>query len=508
MNCIVYARVSTDKQAEKDLSIPAQLEAMRSYARQHGWTIAREFIEPGASAKTTGRPALQGLLSLVRDSKSKIDVLLVHKVDRLARNVYDHATIKVLLKQHDIRLASVVENLDDSVPGQLVENIMASIAQFYSANLSEETRKGMRQKVLKGGWPHRPPRGYVTVKDRGGHDSHIQVHPREGPLVLRAFELYSTGWYSMTALTNRLAKDGLISSSGGPIPKSHMYRMLTNRFYSGRVRWKDLDVQGLHPVLVPQALFDRVRSVIQKRYRHPGAKARVAGFPLRGFAICARCRGRMTGEWRKRWGYYRCSRQSYRRELCDARLCNVKRAHADLERICQQVRLHRSTAAAIQRAAELEIARSAASRTQRMSDIQTGRAALVTAEMRLTDAFTDGDVSPEIYKSKTADLRTKRIQLEEDSTRLSIDPAAVGAKVKETLDVATALWDLYEAFDDAKRAELLRSVFSSIVLGHEGIVGFSLKAPFDKLASMDKDRLQQAGTNEKGELVHAILDAA
>ena len=115
MNCIVYARVSTDKQAEKDLSIPAQLQAMRDYARQHDWSVVEEFIEPGASAKTTDRPALQGLLSFVREAESKIDVVLVHKIDRLARNVYDHATIKALLKQHGIRLASVVENLDDSV---------------------------------------------------------------------------------------------------------------------------------------------------------------------------------------------------------------------------------------------------------------------------------------------------------------------------------------------------------------------------------------------------------
>jgi site-specific DNA recombinase len=508
MNCVLYARVSTDKQADKELSIPAQLEAMRDYARQRAWTIAREFIEPGASAKTTDRPALQGLLSLVRDTESKIDVLLVHKVDRLARNVYDHATIKVLLKQHDIRLASVVENLDDSVPGQLVENIMASIAQFYSANLSEETRKGMRQKVLKGGWPHQAPRGYITVKDRASRDSRIQVQPREGALVLRAFELYASGLYSITVLANRLAKDGLISSNGGPIPKSYIHRMLTNRFYIGRVRWKDLEVQGLHPILVPPALFEKVQTVIQQRYRDPGRKSGAKGFPLRGFAICAACRGKMTGERRDRWGYYRCSRQSYRRELCDARLCNIKRAHADLERICQQVRLRRSTAAAIQRAVDQQLAVSAASRTRRMAEIETEQMALVTAEMRLTDAFTNGDVSPEVYKNKTADLRAKRIQLEDESKRLSIDPAAVVAKVKEVLDVATALWDLYEALDDGKRAELVRSVFSAIVLGHEGIVGFSLKRPFDKLASVDKERLQQPGAIERDELVDAILDAA
>src|SRR5260370_9275563 len=136
MNCVVYARVSPNQQA--DLSIPVQIQAMREYAHQGHWLVDEEFIEPGASAKTTERPALQRLLARVRDAKRKTDVVLVHKIDRLARNVYDHATIKALLTQHSIQLASVVENVDDTVPGQLVENIMASIAQFYSANLSEE----------------------------------------------------------------------------------------------------------------------------------------------------------------------------------------------------------------------------------------------------------------------------------------------------------------------------------------------------------------------------------
>src|SRR5687767_1372693 len=122
MNCILYARVSTDKQA--DLSIPAQLEAMRAYAHQHHWAVSEEFIEPGASAKTADRPALQQLLARVRNPKIHTDVVVVHKIDRLARNVYDHATIKALLKQRNIQLASVVENVDDTVPGQLVENIM------------------------------------------------------------------------------------------------------------------------------------------------------------------------------------------------------------------------------------------------------------------------------------------------------------------------------------------------------------------------------------------------
>jgi DNA invertase Pin-like site-specific DNA recombinase len=160
MYCFIYVRVSTDRQADKGLSIPAQLDACRQFAHQRNWTISEEFVEAGTSAKTTERPALQQLLTKCRNNElSGGGVLLVHKIDRLARNIADHVAIRATLQQHQIRLASVSENLEDSASGQLVEHIMAAIAEFYSMNLADEVRKGMRQKVLRGGWPHQAPRG-------------------------------------------------------------------------------------------------------------------------------------------------------------------------------------------------------------------------------------------------------------------------------------------------------------------------------------------------------------
>jgi DNA invertase Pin-like site-specific DNA recombinase len=236
MNCILYARVSTDKQAEKDLSMPAQLQLMRDYARQHDWTVVEEFLEPGASAITAQRPELQRLLARVKDGEPKVDVVVVHKLDRMARNIEDHVAIRASLKRADVRLASVAENVDESVSGQLVENIMASIAQFYSANLGEEARKGMRQKVLKGGWPHKPPRGYVTVRNEDGRGSRLELHRRDSALMRSAFELYATGHYSVKALAQRLANDGLTAKSGRPVAMSYLRRLLANPFYAGRIR--------------------------------------------------------------------------------------------------------------------------------------------------------------------------------------------------------------------------------------------------------------------------------
>src|SRR5688572_2219843 len=109
MNCVLYARVSTGKQADKELSIPAQLQAMREYARQRNWTVIEEFVESGASAKNAERPVLGRLLGTIRQQERRTDVIVVHKIDRLARNVYDHATIRALLKQYGVQLASVLE---------------------------------------------------------------------------------------------------------------------------------------------------------------------------------------------------------------------------------------------------------------------------------------------------------------------------------------------------------------------------------------------------------------
>lgn len=336
MNCLIYVRVSTDKQAEKALSLQAQLAACRQHATQRGWIILEEFVESGVSARTADRPQLRRLLTRCRRSTDRIQVVLVHKIDRLARNLADHVMIRAVLQRRGIRLVSVQENFEESVSGQLVENIMAAIAEFYSANLAEETKKGMRQKVLNGGWPHQPSRGYVLFSEPDGR-RRIQVHLTEGPLIRAAFENYASGRQSLRVIAMELASEGIRSSGGTPLSMAHLRRMLSNPFYAGRIVWKDLDVVGQHPALISKELFERVQAVITQRFRQPGRRGSVQGFPLRGLAQCATCHGRMTAERHGRFGYYRCCRQQYQRARCSARYCNADRIHADLDRICREV---------------------------------------------------------------------------------------------------------------------------------------------------------------------------
>jgi site-specific DNA recombinase len=332
-----------------------------------------------------------------------------------------------------------------------------------------------------------PSRSSRPRRSRGRGQSTIDVHPREGPILKRAFQLYATGAYSIKTLSQRLAKDGVTGSSGRPIAGSYLRRLLENPFYAGMLQWKDLAVPGTHPPLISLALFEKVQAATKQRYRNPGVKGAVEGFPLRGIAICAECRGRMTAERHERWGYYRCGRNAFKSQACRAKFCNEKRAHADLERICQQVRLTRPMAAAIMDSVKRLLDQRTAKRTEVQKRLEDDERRLLRTEMELTAAFSGGDLAPNVYQSRTTELRQKRSRIHQDRAMLNVDPAEALVKVSRMLQVATSLRDLYESMSDHKRTELIREAFSTIVLSAKGIAGFTLKPPFDRLTSVSCD---------------------
>ena len=129
----------------------------------------------------------------------------------------------------------------------------------------------------------------------------------------------------------------------------------------------------------------------------------------------------------------------------------------------------------------------------------------MASEMRLTEAFTAGDVSANSYKEKAADLRNTRSRLQRDLERLTVSPESLRSRVTKSLQLATSLFDLYEQFNDIRRVELLRTVFKSIVLGPEGIMGFTLQPPFDAL-----QRVRSSGSpaGRSAALAKSMLDAA
>ncbi|WP_245647991.1 recombinase family protein [Paenibacillus borealis] len=151
MKVVVYARVSSERQAEKELSIPAQLKAMQQYCQTKGWTIVNEFIEKGKSAKTDDRPEFQRMIAMAKRTNRSFEAILVHKFDRFSRNRDDHVLYKALLKQCGVKVISIVEQTEaDSPQDMLLEGMLEVISEFFNANLAVEVRKGMTQNAKQG----------------------------------------------------------------------------------------------------------------------------------------------------------------------------------------------------------------------------------------------------------------------------------------------------------------------------------------------------------------------
>ena len=165
MNVVLYARVSSEQQAEKDLSLPSQLKTLREYALKRNWTIVEEFVDEAESARTANRPSFQRMIASAKQKHAPFEAILVWKLNRFARNREDSIIYKSLLRKRGIQIISINENIDEGPTGKLLEGIIESIDEFYSANLSQDTIRGLKENTMRGFWNGGVP--YCAVSRTG-----------------------------------------------------------------------------------------------------------------------------------------------------------------------------------------------------------------------------------------------------------------------------------------------------------------------------------------------------
>ena len=274
---VSYLRVSTREQAERGgreegFSIPAQRDANKRKAQSMGAMVVKEFVERGVSGTTTNRPALQEMLRYLEEEAGNIDYVIVHKVDRLARNRADDVELNRRFDEYGVRLVSTSENIDQTPGGLLLHGIMSSIAEFYSKNLSNEVKKGMAEKVRQGGSVGRAALGYKNVRAiRDGREIRtVEVDDTRAPMVIWAFEQYATGEYSVRSLCHELIERGLTMAQTTRLPEKpveirQVHQILTNDYYVGVVTYKGAKYPGTHPALISSDLFEKVQQVLKTK---------------------------------------------------------------------------------------------------------------------------------------------------------------------------------------------------------------------------------------------------
>jgi len=301
---VSYIRVSTREQAqrggsEEGFSLPAQREANKRKAQSMGALVVKEFADRGESARSANRPELQKMLAYLKEDGG-IDYVIVHKLDRLARNRADDVEINRAFEEAGVRLVSTSENIDQTPGGMLLHGIMSSIAEFYSRNLANEVIKGMGEKARNGGTLGKAPLGYVNVRarDENGREVRtIALDEERAPLVRLAFTEYATGNWTVRQLADHLNTLGLTipptpRRPAKPITATRLHEILRHPYYKGIVTFQGVEYPGKHEPLVDSQTWQTVQTILaSRRY---GERQRIHNHFLKSTVVCGQCGARLS----------------------------------------------------------------------------------------------------------------------------------------------------------------------------------------------------------------------
>lgn len=260
MKAVIYARYSSDNQTEA--SIEGQLRECMEFAEHTGIDVIGNYIDRALSAKTDNRPEFQ---RMIKDSyKHAFDCIIVWKLDRFARNRYDSAHYKTLLKKNGVKVISAKETIANGSEGILLESVLEGMAEYYSAELAEKVVRGMTENVLKG----KNNGGQVTFGYEIDEEMYFHPNPTTAPIVKEIFTRYADG-KTIKQITDYLNEKNILTIRGGKMTINIVQRMLSNRRYIGEYKFRDTIIEHGIPALIDDDLFERVQKRLAKNKKAP-----------------------------------------------------------------------------------------------------------------------------------------------------------------------------------------------------------------------------------------------
>ena len=305
IKAVLLCRVSSKEQEESGYSLPAQEKLLKEYSQKKSFKSTKVFsISESASGKKQ-REIFDQMMSYTK--KHQVKVLICEKADRLTRNFKDMVMIDEWLdmdKERQVHLVkdSLILHRNSRSQEKLNWGIRILFAKNYIDNLSEEVKKGQKEKLAQGWLPTKPPIGYLTIGEKG-HKTHI-IDKEKVPLIKRMFELYASGDYSLKKLTDKMYEEGLKSGGGSKIAKSRIHSLLTNSFYIGKNQWNGGLYEGNQEIFINEDVFRKVQGLLKSKTT---PKYRKHNFLFKSLLDCKECEGTITWETQKNIIYGHCN---------------------------------------------------------------------------------------------------------------------------------------------------------------------------------------------------------
>jgi len=441
MRAVLYARYSSDNQ--RDESITAQLRAGREYCKRKNYKIVKEYTDEAFSARTDNRPDFQEMMSDAR--KGLFDVIVFHKIDRNARDEYDYYRYKAQLKDLNISLEYVTQNIDSSPEGNMMESMLVGMAAYYSRNLSVEVKKGLRenayQAIHTGG---KPPLGY----DVDPATKKLVINEAEANIVRLIFTRRAAG-VPYGRIIDELNMLGYKTKFGNNFGKNSLHDLFKNKkyigtFIFGRVAGGHNEKRNSHkeseamieipnaiPAIISEDIFLQVQSRMTDAKHSPGSSRAKEMYTLAGLVYCE-CGAKMVGSRvtsrGNTYSYYRCDKQQ--RTLSNCGTGRIKKDEIEkmvIDEIENKV-LSPDALPDLTEVINKAISQLTKESTEKLSQLKSVKKELETKVNKLLDLAEQGlfdDLLKERYKNSVTQLENIKEEIE------LIERASVALLTKE-----------------------------------------------------------------------------
>ncbi len=510
----LYARVSSDRQ-DVDLSVAAQMRALREYASRNGYLVVREFVDEAESGRIADRPQFRKMIDEAGRSNAPFQEILVWKFSRFTRKREHAVAFKSMLRRKGVRVVSITEHADDTPTGKLMEAIIESVDEFYSENLAEEVKRGMREAASRGYWMgSRTPYGYnrVMVPDGAKKRPTLELDEDAAQVVKRIYDLAEAGT-GMLKITRTLNDEGIASPTGKLWSKNGVHFILRNEVYTGTLVWgtkgKDktepVRIEKAFPAIVTKAQFRRVNKLMHSRAPKRTHPRRVGStYLLSGLLKCHKCKRALSGQDAKsgQFAYYVC--QSLIKQgsgACDSPRLNARRFE---ELVVEKIRsniLTESSITQLVKAVDEEMDGIAAEQRKRLETVETELEEVKRKLARVWHFIENSDIEMADASDRIREHRERQERLEEAAAAartILADRREVLDDVETIAAYARDMQDFLVESELTERRAFIESFVKEIVVTpDDALLRYTVPMP--------EDSIIPGGATEKVALDGAVL---
>lgn len=491
----LYCRKSTEDSSRQILSLDSQEKEMKQLADSLNLNIIKTFQESKSAKKPDNRPQFSELISMIK--KGQIDGVICWKIDRLSRNPIDSATIQWLLQQGQLKTIQTMEK--QYLPGDnaLLFNVESGMANQYILDLSKNVKRGIRAKLEKGGWPSMAPLGYLNK------DNKVIIDKARGKYIVKIFEMYKTGKYSVKEISDILFSEGFRSRGDMKYHKSKIHKILSMSFYCGIMERDGQKYLGKHEPLISKQLFDEVQEVLNKKAH---VKKQNIPFAFRGILKCAKCGCKLTASKKKeRLTYYYCTNG---KGGCDEHKSYIKEENLseELVSIFDKLVFDEKLVDLVYRAKLADNKSSLSYLEEAITGLQNRLKTLEDRKRVLLDSYLDRVVSEADYKAKSLTIENEIVLINKDireleNKKISQDDSTL-ERIKNLFLAPKQMKKSFLSKNPDEQRNILIDVLWNAEISNKKIANISYKEPYNALSKIenksDFSSMRRSGDSNPG----------